>query len=215
MFSFFHDMPWLNVPNNRRTVFIEPARPCGGLLGGSSSSGKMSKLQALAAARKKKAEDQKLENQKIQPTTKEKTPVTAKQTARPTSGFLAERSNARQDTMAAKALPIHTKTEIPSTPDGMSEGPGNFPGKTCIPDSSSTADLASLEPVELAAPSAFARTLLGSAMSSPAPVPRNQYPIPYMTLTSSLADAFSEPSPDDVVLAAQSKGSLLAKKVQA
>ncbi|KAL2203216.1 hypothetical protein CC79DRAFT_1279619 [Sarocladium strictum] len=54
--SFFSDMPWLDVPQHRQTTFLEPPRPRGGLLGGSDGGPKMSKLQALAAARKKKTE---------------------------------------------------------------------------------------------------------------------------------------------------------------
>ncbi|KAL1960364.1 hypothetical protein VTO42DRAFT_8324 [Malbranchea cinnamomea] len=54
--EFFKDSPWLNVPTSRRAeILIEPLYPRLGLLGGASeSSGKMSKLAALAAARKKK-----------------------------------------------------------------------------------------------------------------------------------------------------------------
>lgn len=58
--SFFSDMPWLDVPQHRTTTFLEPIRPRGGLLGGGDGAPKMSKLQALAAARKKKTEEKKL-----------------------------------------------------------------------------------------------------------------------------------------------------------
>ncbi|KAL2264661.1 hypothetical protein VTJ83DRAFT_7171 [Remersonia thermophila] len=54
----FHDMPWGNVPAHRSTTFVPPLTPRGGLLGGSGTAPKMSKLQALAAARKKKAQEQ-------------------------------------------------------------------------------------------------------------------------------------------------------------
>ncbi|TGJ77118.1 hypothetical protein E0Z10_g10764 [Xylaria hypoxylon] len=201
--EFFHDMPWLNIPNGHRTVFIEPPRPFGGLLGGSSSSGKMSKLQALAAARKKKAEDQKSENRKTQFSEKDVAPATAKESNRPISGILAARLSSRED---VKPFPIHTKARVESTPDGTTEYPDAVMTQTCISDHSVTTD-PPLDPLQLAAPSAFARTLLGSSTSWAAPVPRIQYPIPYMSLTSSVADAFSEPSPDDVVLTAQSKAS--------
>lgn len=55
--DFFKDSPWLDIPKERRgEILIEPLYPRGGLLGGSSSqgTGKISKLAALAAARKKK-----------------------------------------------------------------------------------------------------------------------------------------------------------------
>src|SRR5277367_4143535 len=53
-------MRWLQIPSERQTIFVEPPCPRGGLLGGSPDAvPKMSKLQALAAARKKKAQEQK------------------------------------------------------------------------------------------------------------------------------------------------------------
>lgn len=55
--DFFKDSPWLDIPKERRgEILIEPLYPRGVLLGGSSSqgTGKISKLAALAAARKKK-----------------------------------------------------------------------------------------------------------------------------------------------------------------
>ncbi|KNG86790.1 translation elongation factor EF-1 subunit [Aspergillus nomiae NRRL 13137] len=57
--DFFRDSPWLNVPVHRKAdILIEPLYPRLGLLGGSpESGGKVSKLAALAAARKKKEGD--------------------------------------------------------------------------------------------------------------------------------------------------------------
>lgn len=205
-------MPWLNIPNNRRTVFIEPYRPPGGLLGGSSSSGKMSKLQALAAARKKKAEDQKLENRKIQSSTKESTNETTKEPKRVIPGVLVERLGVRQ---GVDSLPLHTKAQT-NNPGSESTTENQDSAAVHIDATDPQTEMDTpLEPLELAAPSAFAQTLLGSPASLTTPVSRNQYLMPYMSLTSSVANAFSEPSPDDVVLSAQSKGSLVAKKVQA
>lgn len=211
LLEFFHDMPWLNIPNDRCTIFIEPSRKCGGLLGGSSSSGKMSKLQALAAARKKKAEEQKLENRKMPSETKKVASETAKEHASSMSGALVEKSSSRQD---LKSLPIQPTAQIYLSRDRTTHDLNPLTVQTQVSNSSAAIG-SPIEQLELAAPSAFARTLLGSSISSSAPVPRNNYPIPYMSLTSSVADAFSEPSPDDVVLTAQSKGSLLAKRVQA
>ncbi|KAI0537401.1 hypothetical protein GGR58DRAFT_502235 [Xylaria digitata] len=203
--GFFHDMPWLDIPNDRRTIFIEPPRPPGGLLGGSTPSGKMSKLQALAASRKKKAEDQKLENQKMQLPETNMASEIAKDPNKSISGILAARLSGRED---ANPLPIRKKARVESIPDGMTEDPNIANARVCISDLSITAD-PSLNSLELAAPSSFAQTLFGSPTSRATPVPRKRYPIPYMSLTSpvAVADAFSEPSPDDVVLAAQSKAS--------
>ncbi|KAI8631327.1 hypothetical protein F5Y19DRAFT_463607 [Xylariaceae sp. FL1651] len=205
--NFFHDMPWLDVPNDRRTIFIEPTHPRGGLMGGSSSSGKMSKLQALAAARKKKADDQKSENSRALQTTKQITPETVKEHARPPSGVLVDRSNARQDVMAAMSLPVPTEFQARS----KNEAAESLDIETARISTSNPSNTAKpptfTQPFSPATPSAFARILLGSPTGSSASVPRNQYRIPYMSLTSSVADAFSEPSPDDMVLTAQSKAS--------
>ena len=54
--DFFRDCPWLNIPSHRKSeILIEPLYPRLGLLGGApENGGKLSKLAALAAARKKK-----------------------------------------------------------------------------------------------------------------------------------------------------------------
>lgn len=54
--DFFRDCPWLKVPAHRKAdILVEPLYPRLGLLGGApEAGGKMSKLAALAAARKKK-----------------------------------------------------------------------------------------------------------------------------------------------------------------
>ncbi|KAI0483554.1 P-loop containing nucleoside triphosphate hydrolase protein [Xylaria cf. heliscus] len=207
--DFFHDMPWLDIPNERRTLFVEPPRPRGGLLGGSASSGKMSKLQALAATRKKKAEEQRSENQKsgsgkTLPSTIHTTPDISKGPIRHTSSALVEKLSGRRD---VKPLPIHTETQTHPTSDRTSEDP-DIVTQPCMPDLPTTED-PSLDAL-IASPSALAQTLFGLPTSRPASVPKRQqfYELPYMRFfTSSVADAFSEPSPDDVVLAAQSKAS--------
>ncbi|KAJ3580253.1 hypothetical protein NPX13_g315 [Xylaria arbuscula] len=200
--EFFQDMPWLSVPNDRRTIFIEPPPPPGGLLGGSSSSGKMSKLQALAAARKKKAEDRKSENQKPKITTDDVSPAMDKGQTKCLSGKVTAVLGSREHIRPLTSLP---KSEDKTTLDRSAEQTDSAPTEA-ISTLSIMAD-SHRDPLALAAPSAFAQTLLGSSTGWIAPVPRNQYPVPYMSLTSSVADAFSEPSPDDVVLTAQSKAS--------
>ncbi|KAI1153723.1 hypothetical protein F4825DRAFT_473749 [Nemania diffusa] len=202
--EFFHDMPWLNIPNERRADFISPSCWCGGLLGGSSSSGKMSKLQALAAARKKKAEEQKLENRKATLPTNNAIPKMAKEQPKPMTESLVERSSSGRREI--RSLPTRTAAKAFPSQEGSTDSAGPGAAETCIPNLATTAN-PSHELLTLATPSAFAQTLLGLSMSRPTPVPRKQYPLPYMSFTSSITDAFSEPSPDDVVLAAQSKAS--------
>ncbi|UKZ80944.1 hypothetical protein TrVFT333_008709 [Trichoderma virens FT-333] len=55
------------------------------------------------------------------------------------------------------------------------------------------------------APSAFARTLFGSVSEADETRRRDVFAMPYTQSPSFLANAFSEPSPDDIVLAARAK----------
>ncbi|KAM0316730.1 hypothetical protein ACHAPQ_011245 [Fusarium lateritium] len=150
---YFDDMPWLNVPRERQADFVEPERPRGGLLGGGEGITKMSKLQALAAARKKKI-DEKKELERVE--------------------------------QGVQNLSVHD-----SQKDDGSPSKGGF-----IDEDFTVV-------VSQATPSAFARTLFGSA-----PVKTHRpdvFAMPYTSSSSFTAHAFAEPSPDDIVLAAQAK----------
>jgi elongation factor 1 alpha-like protein len=168
----------------------------------------MSKLQALAAARKKKADEQKSEkgvdsvreqvsklsvaplSGKHKENVKPSSPATAATSRTATSAGTLCRDQSPQDgrqrqvsAASQDRMDVEPPTSAPNEPDPTP-----------------------------AAPSAFAQTLFGSTTTPSAPIPRNHYPFPYMSFNPSVADAFSEPSPDDVVLTAQSKGSLSARK---
>ncbi|KAI0113296.1 P-loop containing nucleoside triphosphate hydrolase protein [Daldinia grandis] len=216
--DFFSDMPWLNIPKDRETTFTIPSQPRGGLLGGASTGGKVSKLQALAAARKKKAEDRKLDEKHLQDATQKLSnlsttptqPESSKENVRPNpttpggaTGFTSA-SIASMPQRAESKSPKVVEDEVQGQPENNSTEPTN---SQVFTNSSQEA-----VPFEAAAPSLFAQALLGSIKSSMNSAPRT-YPFPYINLTSSVTDAFLAPSPDDVVLAAQSQGSLLAKKV--
>jgi elongation factor 1 alpha-like protein len=211
--DFFRDMPWLNVPRHREAEFIEPLYPRGGLLGGASTSGgKMSKLQALAAARKKKAEEQKSDkavNDAAEQTSKLSFasgpgPESKKENIKPSvaraggktssSGTMETQRIQRQGQSSESSPMIHDLPKFDPTKPGPTTSQKTEP---------------QLEPV---APSAFAQALLGPETSSSSSSPKNFYQFPYMSFTPSITDAFSGPSPDDVVLTAQSKGSLPARK---
>lgn len=185
-------MPWLNVPEERRTVFIKS--PCvrgGGLLGGSSEPPKMSKLQALAAARKKKREQ------------KSETPQqgTAKSTAAETEALRAKVSklDIRREETAQDPSPAPTLA-----PSDSLSGPE--------PALDGTADSQDHTPAG-AQPSTFAQALFKSASETPQPC-QQLYSPPWLAFTTdeALVEAFSKPSPDDVVQAAQSQGSRFARK---
>lgn len=206
-------MPWGNIPKHREGTFIAPLYPHGGLLGGAGAPGKPSKLQQLALARKKKAEEQKTGNtdQDVQGTTAQLSQLS-----------VAQDLGVNE---AGKSIPITG----PSSPDSTSSSKKSGLGTILADRKRKVVDLGQVEipPVtkpspepsvktpnedpapEPATPSAFAQTLLGSAPAAIKPLPKTSYQLPYMAFTSSVSEAFSGPSPDDVVLSAQAKGSLL------
>ncbi|ETS78074.1 hypothetical protein PFICI_10136 [Pestalotiopsis fici W106-1] len=209
--DFFHDMPWLNTPQDRQASLIEPLRPRGGLLGGSGAQPKMSKLQLLAAERKRKAEEQKAKSAggpkgEVSQTTQNlsKLSLGSKTRGAPASASTATVSPPAEAaiTTATPTIPLKRKTSDLVQLDGP-------PAKASSPRSEDV-QMEEATPVEPAEPSAFAQTLLGSVGSaSPAHAPPRTYALPYMAFisSSSVLDAFSGPSPDDVVLAAQAKAS--------
>ncbi|KAI1454416.1 hypothetical protein F4805DRAFT_439522 [Annulohypoxylon moriforme] len=213
--DFFSDMPWLNIPKNRETVFIAPPRTPGGLLGGTS---KMSKLQALAAARKKKADNQKSEEKQQQNEATRKLnslSITPKQ-AESAKENIRPLKTTPDDNTTLVGISVTTSQRVES--DSSRNGNEQIQGQTTMtknrPANSSTPVVTSPidVPFETAVPSPFAQALLKSANSPTLTAPRN-FPFPYMSFTSSVADAFSAPSPDDVVLTAQSQAS--SKKIAA
>jgi elongation factor 1 alpha-like protein len=268
---FFQDMPWGNIPKHRETTFIAPQMPRGGLLGGSGAPPKMSKLQALAAARKKKAEekkaiDEKAEQTRMQvedlsmehtPVGKENMPMTGPSSKRPrTSEFTAQGvvpvlgSKPTQPEASHQPGVVMEMADDESPPgQGLS---GSQPGlsKTKAPEDERAAIMAE--------PSAFAQLLCWNPSTSHPPNDTESDPfygfgcgygadnkgnppkkasaptdwfevrkrrrddpdnyeeevILYPNLPQSVRDTFAQPSPDDVVLAAQAKaksmkGSLL------
>ncbi|MDA4133294.1 MAG: hypothetical protein OK454_09260, partial [Thaumarchaeota archaeon] len=221
--DFFLDMPWLDIPKHRETTFIPPAMPRGGLLGGSGVDPKMSKLQALAAARKKKGVEKKPSDDAAKPTEErlrdlslaEKQPL--RENVRPALTGLSKRRKLGEDSSASGPLlrsggsgqaptgSIRSKAAAP--PMGLDE-PAQDPASRQELD-----ELADDTPTpEPAQPSAFAQTLLGTAEDAPRAPPMRSFMLPWMAFRDDIANAFSEPSPDEVVLAAQSKGSLTATK---
>lgn len=210
---FFDDMPWLNIPNHRRAVFIEPERPRGGLLGGGEGAPKMSKLQALAAARKKKNEEKKVQ---------EKTTQAEKGLKKLSLNDESRKENRSVGPGQAKRQKISETTALEpqyGRPDDNSEGLEASPA-TNIKTSSDVNSSTPTKPwymeedivvsVSTAQPSAFAQTLFGSAPKRKN-TDRDTFPMPYTLSPSFVAEAFNEPSPDDIVLAAQAKGSNFAR----
>jgi elongation factor 1 alpha-like protein len=197
----FHDLPWGLIPPSRQALFFAPERPKGGLLGGSGAPPKVSKLQALAAARKKKAEEKKTAEKIGQAEEKLSGLRLGQKEAR---GKENEKQRAGWPSKRQKV----SEPEEPNIPAQQDQEPRPVPAD----ESDANQEEEEVIPVEAAQPSAFAQTLLGSASTPTTPASLQTFALPYAAFPSSVADAFSVPSPDDAVLAAQSKGSLSRQK---
>lgn len=209
--DFFADMPWQNIPENRRTVFIQPPRPRGGLLGGSSTGPKTSKLAALAAARKRKAEEATL----VMMPKKEEKKVSKVET-KPAHEDTHRKDSSRKDADGQDAhmqdfQEENTRKEAHHREDAHREDTHTEGAKYPIPFTGSQTDGASDHRTisHMAEPSAFAQALFKSASETPRVNVQQVYSPPWMAFTTpgALREAFEKPSPDDVVLAAQSQGS--------
>ncbi|KAM0251802.1 hypothetical protein ACHAP5_001465 [Fusarium lateritium] len=188
---YFDDMPWLNVPRERQADFVEPERPRGGLLGGGEGITKMSKLQALAAARKKKI-DEKKELERVEQGVQN---LSVHDSQKENDTTLSQKRHMPQPTPQVVSPLNDIEPEV-TTADIKLKDDGS-PSKGGFIDEDFTVV------VSQATPSAFARTLFGSA-----PVKTHRpdvFAMPYTSSSSFTAHAFAEPSPDDIVLAAQAK----------
>ncbi|RDW85578.1 hypothetical protein BP5796_03903 [Coleophoma crateriformis] len=203
--EFFKDTPWFNVPIERQAVLIPPLYPRGGLLGGSSDGApKMSKLQALAAARRKKAQEQKSES------ISEVDKPMASLSLGPSTGKAHDTSLDREHSQSAveqkpvsRGFPLRKRKN--SNPH--EKAPKAPPIEVEPTQEREEMDLDQAQN-DQASPSAFASTMFGSATTSHRK-PENIFTMPYTAtiVATSPTDAFAGPSPDDVVLAAQSKAS--------
>lgn len=210
--ALFHGVQWGNIPEHRKAVFIEPKRPRGGLLGGSGAPPKLSKLQQLAAARKKKQEEKKSEEK----TEKARQKLgelsvgdsTSKKENALSSGAFGKRQKLSEFSAAGRmplaAFPSEDVGSTPNHQEALRDGDFSTNHQKGMEEEVEEAP-------EPAKPSAFAQTLLGPASDAARRGSMQLFPLPYTASSQSLADAFSEPSPDDVVLAAQAKGSALRK----
>ncbi|KAL7924260.1 hypothetical protein ACQKWADRAFT_287819 [Trichoderma austrokoningii] len=205
--TFFDDMPWLEIPKDREAVFIEPPHPAGGLLGGGSSAPKMSKLQALAALRKKKAEEKK-DQERATPPEDEISKLSLsdsrnKENNSPSSNL--QSSNMQHDS----AVALNALAQEEEKPRGAvgDSAKGQADPPTIVEGEGNVYIKLEEEPVvsHSHAPSAFARTLFSSALEADQTQRPHIFAMPYTQSSSFLANAFSEPSPDDIVLAAQAK----------
>lgn len=234
--ALFKDMPWGSIPQDRVTIFVEPPRARGGLLGGSGAAPKMTKLQQLALARKKKLEQQQSSEEQTEDTrqrlgelsVKEAPPL--KENRSPEGGGYSKRQKLSETQAVGRMLPLNSIPDKAAAAKQMSNYKGSeSQDETAVDPAYDTSAPASTLPSsfnlklpgsavdgpiqapDMAQPSAFAQTLFGASSVEPEPPATKFFALPYMAYNPSLADAFAEPSPDDVVMAAQAKGSLTGK----
>jgi elongation factor 1 alpha-like protein len=235
--DFFRDSPWLSVPAERNVdIMIEPLYPRLGLLGGApEAGGKVSKLAALAAARKKK------EGEKATPTpTPTPTPAPdAPSTTQPEKSE-ASPSEPQSTPMSLRERLAASKSSKPETNGGLrklgkSVPSGQAPAqKQPTPEPTKTPELSLPEKPEpldepepekpapdiRASPSMFASAIVGNGagptMAQPSHVQSNNVDL-LRIYGQDHAEPFdfAGPSPDDMVLNAQNtaKGLAIRRKV--
>jgi elongation factor 1 alpha-like protein len=183
------------------------------LLGGSPDGApKISKLQALAAARKKKTQEQKSSaitegmEKPLEELAISRTSRVRDQTEPPDATDSATRSSPRAYPLRKrKNSSPHRNTIQPAEPIEQSN-PEPLEDEIPAPV------------VEQAKPSAFASTMFGNSEPASKHIAlKTLFTLPYLAYPSSHStDAFAGPSPDDVVLAKQSesKGSMNSAKTR-
>jgi elongation factor 1 alpha-like protein len=203
-------MQWLRVPNERQTIFLEPIYQRGGLLGGSPDAApKMSKLQALAAARKKKAQEQKGSKSMDGIENPMKDPAVSQAPGVMGNGNVCEAASSANKN-SSRTYPVRKRKN--SSPHRKASQSSDSVQQTSPQPST---DSLSAPSIEQAKPSAFASIIFGRSETAPVHLPpKALFTLPYSVKPSARStDAFTGPSPDDVVLAAQSKGSAYSTKV--
>jgi len=182
-------------------------------MGGAGPGQKISKLQALAAARKKAAESKKAGTGEAQAPQQQMEDLSL-------GGADMVRENFNVTLGAMAGLRVNPNTANTTTtianpptlpsPGGPPDPPPQDSGFGLENEPPADNDLDMPLPV-VAQPSAFARTLLGPPATPRTVTQQQSFALPYMAFMPTMVDAFSQPSPDDTVLAAQAQGSLSGK----
>ncbi|KAI9873272.1 MAG: Hsp70 suppressor, GTPase facilitates ribosomal subunit dissociation [Pleopsidium flavum] len=214
--EFFQDSPWLNLPIQRRgEILIEPLYPRIRLLGGASTTadGKVSKLAALAAARKKKETDKAGDV-----ASKQQSSSVALLDKLSSRGKTEAKEDIRSSTVAGSAneyigagvendIRRRVTRKYPAR-RGKSPSPSReIPREVSEPAESKLQQMPSPSILQ-ATPSMFAKTMLGGQATGPVPGSLNTvFKLPYFTDPNfTESGAFTGPSPDDIVSNAQAKG---------
>lgn len=236
--DFFRDSPWLNVPAHRKAdILIEPLYPRLGLLGGApESGGKVSKLAALAAARKKKEGDKASSAAPAQNAEADKTPAPSTEQKGASlslrerlagNGKVQKPEGAQSPRPLGKLsrLGIHSPQKTPS-PEPIKQNGASQVNSGNVQQEITAEPLAKEEEKEQptvnirASPSTFASTIVGDVTR-----PKMTEPSPLFSASLDLMEIYGQdltepfdftgPSPDDVVLNAQSsaKGLAIRRKI--
>lgn len=213
--EFFKDSPWLNIPTHRLgEILIEPLYPRFGLLGGSPSTtqGKVSKLAALAAARKRKESEKATDVPSTQQSSsvalldklnrKAKTEVTDEPPRSAASAAVTEKFQAKNEDEVlrrTRKYPVRKK-DSPSPPAEILEEISE-PVESDVQQIQKSSTLKDT-------PSRFATTMLGDRRMNPGPEGlKTAFELPYAVDPNfTEIEAFTGPSPDDIVTNAQAKG---------
>ncbi|KAE8367854.1 hypothetical protein BDV27DRAFT_123280 [Aspergillus caelatus] len=225
--DFFRDSPWLNVPAHRKAdILIEPLYPRLGLLGGApESGGKVSKLAALAAARKKKEGDKASTAAPAQNAEADKTPAPSTEQKGASLSLrerLAGNGKVQKPEGAQSPRPLgklsrpgsHSPQKTPSPEpikkNGASQvNPGNvqqeITAEPLVKEEEKEQPTVNIR----ASPSTFASTIVGDVTR-----PKMTEPSPLFSASLDLMEIYGQdltepfdftgPSPDDVILNAQS-----------
>ncbi|KAJ6028622.1 HBS1-like protein [Penicillium herquei] len=215
--EFFRDCPWLNVPAHRKAeILVEPLYPRLGLLGGAPEVKKGSKLAALAAARKAKASGQ-------------TTPASESSASQPESADKPKLS--LQERLAASSRspkPAEGLTGLrrlgkpsPAVSSTPSPAPSESPAPARAEETTiKQVDLGPPPKADLRAPcSVFATALIGKETRPKITEPNHGRPmvVDFDEIYGHNTEHFdfSGPSPDDVILKAQSASQGIKSKPKA
>lgn len=232
--EFFRDSPWLNVPSHRKAdILVEPLYPRMGLMGGApESGGKVSKLAALAAARKKKEGEKPAEaTPAVATPSADKTLETPAAEAKPSTLSLRERL-AANDKPRKQSNGISTLRSLGKgspAPSPLLKKPTPEPAKLEVPIEPGLEEQAENDQADhkeepevniRAPPSGFASTIVGDSirpmMTEPSHLHSNTADL-IRIYGQDLTEPFdfAGPSPDDVVVNAQSsaKGLAIRRKI--
>jgi elongation factor 1 alpha-like protein len=227
--DFFRDCPWLNVPAHRKAdILVEPLYPRLGLLGGApESGGKMSKLAALAAARKKK-EGEKAAAAPEVPSTPQPERLDGLSSPKPsgTPLSLSERlaasklsksseTNGGLRRLGKPGVSVSLPAPQQLVPEPSKPSPPSLPEPTKQEEPDTKPEPQKTTPNIRASPSTFASVILGNAagptMAEPSHLNSNNVDL-LQIYGQDHAEPFdfAAPSPDDVVMNAQSTAKGLA-----